>query len=287
MRAVSVAPPGHASDPADRAAPSEPADAWTIGSALLAFVAVFATAGVAALIIVGLTGPSADGELRPGAAQLATLVQDLAMLGVPILIASAIAVGPARARDFGLRPIAARHLVPAVLVTFVGFAAFSLAYDALVDANGSQDTLASLGADDGGLLLVGAAVLVIVVAPFVEEFLFRGFMYRAARNRLGPSGAALLIGGLFGIVHLTDADTVPLIPVLAMLGAISCVLYERTGSLTAPIALHVLNNTLAFSLSDDVPDAAMIGPPLGVFTLAVVIVVASARRAPVPLEPAR
>lgn len=56
---------------------------------------------------------------------------------------------------------------------------------------------------------------------------------------------------LFSAVHLGDPDVLPRIPLLAFLGALMCVLYERTGSLAAPIALHVLNNALAFSTATD------------------------------------
>jgi hypothetical protein len=147
----------------------DPADAWTVGSAVLAFVLVFAVAGVAAVVILGLSGSAGDGELRPGAAQLATLSQDAAMLVVPFLIASALAVGRARGHDFGLRAISPRRLVASVLVTFGGFFALSFAYAQFVDAEGSQDTLFTLGAERGGLLLVGAAVLVIVCAPVVSK----------------------------------------------------------------------------------------------------------------------
>lgn len=150
----------------------------------------------------------------------------------------------------------------------------------MVDGGGSQDTLQTIGADRGGLLLVGSALLVIVVAPVAEEFFFRGFMYRAARNRLGRAGAAILVGVVFGSVHLTDADTAPLIPMLALLGALTCVLYEFTGSLAAPIALHVVNNTIAFGFAANVPHSAAVGIPLGLLMLTAVVLTARAGQPP-------
>ena len=45
------------------------------------------------------------------------------------------------------------------------------------------------------------SLAVIVVAPVTEEFFFRGFFYRALRNRLRVWSAALIDGLVFGSLH--------------------------------------------------------------------------------------
>ncbi|WP_196189321.1 CPBP family intramembrane glutamic endopeptidase [Conexibacter sp. W3-3-2] len=165
----------------------------------------------------------------------------------------------------------------AVAVAAVLFYGFSWLYGLVISDGGDQDTLERLGADRGGAGLLAAAVVVIVLAPVVEEFFFRGFVYRAARNGLGPVGAALFVGVLFGAVHLGDPDVLPLIPLLVVLGALMCVLYERTGSLAAPIALHVLNNALAFSTTAELDSPASVGLPVGAVMLLCVWVLATRR----------
>lgn len=254
--------------------PADPADAWTTRLALAAFVLVFVSAAIAALILGGLT-PRADGDIAPGIAILVTAIQDAAMILVPIGLVVLVAGSRPTADAFGLRPLPAKRLLAYVTVAFVAFAGLTAAYDAVLDPGGSQDTLQTLGADRGGVLMIATAVLVIVVAPVAEEFLFRGFMYRAARNRWGRAGGAVIVGLIFGSVHLTDADTAPLIPMLVVLGALACVLYERTGSLAAPIALHVVNNTIAFSFAANVPDAALVGLPAGGAMLTTVVILAA------------
>ena len=47
--------------------------------------------------------------------------------------------------------------------------------------------------------------------------------------------------------YYTDPKTLSLLPVLAVLGFIFCLLYERTGTLLAPIALHAINNGIAYA----------------------------------------
>jgi membrane protease YdiL (CAAX protease family) len=98
--------------------------------------------------------------------------------------------------------------------------------------------------------------VVIVVAPISEEVFFRGFFYGALRNRLGVVWATVISAALFGAIHITSSDTLPLIPVLALLGAILCLLYEKTGSLYPCIALHAVNNAIAYAVPEDAPDGA-------------------------------
>jgi membrane protease YdiL (CAAX protease family) len=56
--------------------------------------------------------------------------------------------------------------------------------------------------------------------------------------------AAILSGIVFGGVHLGSSPIGYLVP-LAFFGVGLCLLYEWTGSLYPPIALHALNNSIA------------------------------------------
>jgi membrane protease YdiL (CAAX protease family) len=71
--------------------------------------------------------------------------------------------------------------------------------------------------------------------------------------------AALLIDGLvFGSLHFEGADTAITLPVIGVFGVLQCLIYERTGSLFAVIAVHAFFNTFAtFSLSP--PGALIVG----------------------------
>lgn len=261
----------------DDAADTSSAARWRAGDAILAFISALLLAAFGGAVLSIASG-SGDGDaLTPAAAQLGTLWQHAMFILVPLALASRLA-RPTLA-DFGVVGLPTRRLLLWAVGAFGAFVAFSSGWDALVGADGAQNTLSRLGADEAGVLRLTAALLVIAVAPVAEEVLFRGFMYRGLRNSVGPWVAAVAVGAIFGLIHLTDADTAPLVPLLAVLGALMCVLYERTGSLAAPIALHVLNNTLAFSLADDVPDAAAIGIPIGIVTLAAVVLLSARSRA--------
>jgi membrane protease YdiL (CAAX protease family) len=83
----------------------------------------------------------------------------------------------------------------------------------------------------GAFAIVGIAVM----APLIEELLFRGTLFRSCRLRFSPGKAALLSSVLFGLLH-SDSMAV-------FISALTYALaYTRTRSLWAPIALHAINN---------------------------------------------
>jgi uncharacterized protein len=88
-------------------------------------------------------------------------------------------------------------------------------------------------------------VLVCVVAPLAEEFFFRGFFFTALRGSLGLWPSAVITGIVFGLIHFKLEFLAP----LAVLGFALCLLYAQTGSLLPCIALHALNNSLAFGVT--------------------------------------
>ncbi len=86
-------------------------------------------------------------------------------------------------------------------------------------------------------LWLGAAL----VAPVAEELFFRGLAQTVLRNLTRrPWFAVLTTSVAFGLAH---AQQPQVIPTIALLGIILGVSYERTGSLVAPITVHVLFNT--------------------------------------------
>lgn len=83
----------------------------------------------------------------------------------------------------------------------------------------------------------------IIMAPLVEEILFRGIAYKALRERGHPRLALVASSVLFGLIHVNLMTLVP----LTVLGIVFALLYERTGNLLAPVAAHSLFNAINFS----------------------------------------
>jgi hypothetical protein len=215
------------------------------GAFVTGILGVFIVAAVAQ-VIVAATGhdfPTSGAGIALGG----TLVQDGLLVAAAVLFASRIA--PPRPWQFGLRATPFRQAVNAALTAYATFWLFSVVYQLILHPHGKQTVAKDLGADNGGLLLVLAAILVIVVAPACEEFFFRGFFYKALRSRFTVLAAAVIDGLVFGAVHYTGSQTLSVLPVLAFLGFVFCMLYERTGSILPGIALHALNNSISYAVT--------------------------------------
>jgi uncharacterized protein len=279
---ASVPPTAPAAPPhAPTADPGPPPDAfprWPLWAPLIA-VAV----GVgSAIVIVGMiaallqsTGPRLD-EDSPWITSLSTLGLDLCIVAAVVGIA-AVTARP-RLWHFGLNPAPLARAVGVTVAAIGAFIAFELVYAAIFDPKNPQRIVEDLGADQSTALLVTGALVVIMVAPVAEELLFRGFLFRVLRVRMSFWPAAVIDGVLFGLVH----GSFVILPVLAFLGIALCWVYERTGSLFPCIAIHVLNNTLAYGATTD--GGWVAAGAIGAAMLAACVLVPAAlpRRAPAP-----
>lgn len=237
--------------PARADAPASPqgADAWRPWTAFVALIAGFAAAilgGAIVVTIVAAVGGDFDDSLPPGALMAATFVQDVALVAAAILFARF--AGPVAPEHFGLRrPPIGRAVLWGVAV-YVMFIVLAAVWAELVELPQDQEVLDELGVEDSDLALVGGLVLVVLLAPLVEEFFFRGFFFRALRNWRGFWPAALLTGAVFGAIHWESTAPGVIVP-LMIFGFGLCLLYEKTGSLYPCIALHAINNSIAFGVA--------------------------------------
>lgn len=86
--------------------------------------------------------------------------------------------------------------------------------------------------------LVGA-----VLAPFVEEIFFRGFLFQGFRVRYGWVSSMLLSSAIFGFAHLDPASLIPTF----VLGNLLAYLYHRTNSIWPGVIMHILINTFGLA----------------------------------------
>jgi len=102
----------------------------------------------------------------------------------------------------------------------------------------SNPVLPEIVAADSGFNTIILFVAVVGLAPFFEEIIFRGFLYRQLRARSGPLGAALVSAAVFSAVHLSPGTIVPLFGLGLLLAAVT----ERSGGLLPAMLLHGLWN---------------------------------------------
>jgi membrane protease YdiL (CAAX protease family) len=85
-------------------------------------------------------------------------------------------------------------------------------------------------------------VMAVAFAPFAEEYLFRGLLFRALDREWGGWKAVAGSAAFFAIYHPPLAW-----PMVFSLGALNAVLFKKTGRLVPAVALHLLYNAVMLS----------------------------------------
>ncbi|HEX3692974.1 MAG TPA: type II CAAX endopeptidase family protein [Solirubrobacteraceae bacterium] len=245
--AVWAPPPSAAGSRAPAGLPANDWAPWTGPVALVAALVLAAVGGLIVDIPALLLGVKVSSSHTPPGLELAdTFVQDGMFVLTAVLFAQ-IGGRTVRSWQLGLRPTGERwwRIVLAALGVFFAFFLFSVIWAAALGEEPKEELLKQLGANETTLLLVLSALLTTVVAPIGEETLFRGYVFPSLAKWRGWLPAAAITGVLFGGVHVGSAPVIYLVP-LAVLGFLLCALYRRTGSLYPCIAIHSLNNSIAF-----------------------------------------
>lgn len=87
-------------------------------------------------------------------------------------------------------------------------------------------------------VLLFSTLFAAVFGPVAEEIFFRGFVYSALKKKIGVFWSIFSTAAVFAVLH---AHLVGLVPIF-VLGVLLAYLFEKTGSLVAPIAVHIAHN---------------------------------------------
>jgi len=101
-----------------------------------------------------------------------------------------------------------------------------------------QDTVKLLQTSTDPAVLGLMAFAAVVAAPVCEEIVFRGYFYAAAKRFAGPWVAGIFSALVFASAHGSLSALLPLF----VFGCLLVFLYEKTGSIWAPIAVHFCFN---------------------------------------------
>lgn len=129
--------------------------------------------------------------------------------------------------------------VAIVTVLLLGFQLFYDVIINLIGANANEQAellVAIFGKDTTGLLTL--FITVVILAPFLEETLFRGLLFNYLDKHTGFNTAALISALVFAFLHLNTFY----FPVFIIIGYVLAYSYKKYESIWPPIALHALNN---------------------------------------------
>jgi hypothetical protein len=248
---------------------------WVPFFALFAVLVIVSIVGLAVYGVAKATDASVKGadDLPVSFTQALTFFQDLVFV-FAAWIGVKLALGRITAADLGLRRV--RRVWPAVgwaAVALVAFNAIGLLLAELFGQPKDQALVGEIRAEDALAILIVWGVLVCVLAPIVEEVFFRGFMFTVFARRMGVAWAAVLDGVVFGIGHAGGAEAIQLVA-LGAFGVALCLLYWRTQSIIPGMALHALNNSIAFGETLSLDPAFRVGIVVG--SVGVVVAAATA-----------
>jgi membrane protease YdiL (CAAX protease family) len=235
-------PAGALSDQTKAAGDLMPVAGWGPGRALggLGFLVVV-------VILLALVVAAFDPEIETLGAQV-TLQ---ALLAGALIVTAFLFAGPdlrslAPRALLGLRrPL--RNPIWLALATYFGYVGCAIAISLLLSPH-QEDITRDLGGDSGTPGTVIAGLLIVVVAPISEEIFFRGFLFSGLRRAMWGAIAAVVASGIWGLFHYTGPGTWGVVLQITVFGLWLSWLYSRTGSIYPTMAVHALNNAIAFAV---------------------------------------
>ncbi|HSF84696.1 MAG TPA: type II CAAX endopeptidase family protein [Acidimicrobiia bacterium] len=223
---------------------------WTATDAFLVFFVGLVGS------VIGVAFATVAGAADFGLVAAGLGAQAVAALGLAAYLSSRRGTGDWE-RDFGLR-IEPRH---------VGWLAAGLALQLAVallvgpiielfaPEDAPQQGIADVAEDlDGSVNTLVFLFLVVIVAPLVEELIFRGMLLSRLRRSMGKWGAVTMSAAVFAAIHLIDPNAVFAVPGLFLIGLALGWAALRYGNLSVPIFLHAgvnLTGAIVLLYSDE------------------------------------
>ena len=112
----------------------------------------------------------------------------------------------------------------------------------ILDEFPPQELITVLSNNENPVAIILLAVFAVILAPFVEEIIFRGAIYRFFKGHTSVFAAQIISGAFFAVVHFNLMSFLPLLTI----GVLLAQLYEKEGNILLPMLFHAYWN--GFSL---------------------------------------
>jgi membrane protease YdiL (CAAX protease family) len=152
-------------------------------------------------------------------------------------------------RPFEVLGFHGRQALPASAMALLVFVAQLPAFLIMVVVNNHlveskfQDQVVHIAENADGLYRGLYFVAVVLLAPPLEELVFRSLLLPPLRRRLGVTGGVVVSSLLFMLVHPPQTW----LPIF-WLGVVLGLAYHYTGNLLAPVLIHAVHNAVQFGL---------------------------------------
>lgn len=225
----------------DAATPEAYSVPWRGRDLAIAFAVALVVAVVAIAVLLGITQPESDLVLfgLGGALIYASISLSFWFLVV-------------RKRGATWEEVGFSDIEPSLLLRLAGWTFVTLflsgAVSALVEAiTGRSPSSAApvFPETPTSEEVLVTAVLACLIAPVVEEFIFRGLLLGYLRTRVNVGSAVALTAALFALVHLIPIQLAPLFVFGVMFGFVRI----RYDNVWASVLLHAMVNGIAVWVS--------------------------------------
>lgn len=213
------------------------------------------------LIVIGLLGISLylmdifnvkefiEGSENKGLYLLLIFILQWILIAAPLLVLTGIKY-KFSFKNFGIKKVGIWNVIKFVVAGYLLFLGISLIIylvtlytDVKIPGYQVQERVLPLFGDNI-LSLIISGVLIIAVAPVIEEIFFRGFLLRSLSNKAGIFYGSILAALIFALLHLQPNSIIPIF----ILGLIINSLVIKSKSIVPAIAFHVFNNAVAFTM---------------------------------------
>lgn len=152
--------------------------------------------------------------------------------------------------DFGILKVKILEIIKLILSGYLLYLGISFIISLLIIYTGikipgfqiQEKILPVFGQETINLIIAG--ILIVIIAPILEEIFFRGFLLRTLVNKWGIVLGSIISSALFAILHLQFGNIIPIF----ILGLIINWMAIRSKSILPCIFFHIFNNAIAFTV---------------------------------------
>lgn len=141
-----------------------------------------------------------------------------------------------------IRYIVGYYLLLLGLLVGAGIIAMSLGVDVPANPDGESGGTEMLNVIGNFWLTFAVSV---VLAPIIEEIVFRGVLFPAIKRRYGLMAGVMVSSLVFTLVHINPVQMISVLP----LGIYLAIMYHRTGSIYPGMALHATWNLMVLLIA--------------------------------------
>jgi|GEM_PF-4593803 len=93
---------------------------------------------------------------------------------------------------------------------------------------------------------VYAFFTIVIIAPVVEELVFRGIVQKWVQITMSKFASILLVSLIFAWLHIRTTDQIVFLPIYMITSLVSGYMYEKHNNITYSIVIHFVVNFVGF-----------------------------------------